>query len=166
MAGVTRPTLMETDTDDSMSADFGSGKPPVLDEISVDAVEVEDIAIDESKPPILTEEWGALADEEGSTMSDDDPKPAGRMGSLWRRLCSAADWVFGTVSLLVGLALLSVIPILNFASLGYLLQASANVARSGRLRDGFVGVRKASRLGSFVLGTWLVLLPLRQVAGM
>lgn len=86
--------------------------------------------------------------------------------TIWSRICSAADWMFGTVSLLVGLALLSVIPILNFASLGYLLQASANVARSGRFRDGFVGVRKASRLGSFALGTWLVLIPLRQVAGM
>lgn len=86
--------------------------------------------------------------------------------SIWSRICSAADWMFGTVSLMVGLALLSVIPILNFASLGYLLQASANVAKSGRFRDGFVGVRKASRLGSFALGTWLVLIPLRQVAGM
>jgi hypothetical protein len=95
---------------------------------------------------------------------EDDLAP--RTLSIWGRICSAADWMFGTVSLLVGLAILSVIPILNFASLGYLLQASANVAKSGRLRDGFVGVRKASRLGSFVLGTWLVLLPLRQVAGM
>jgi hypothetical protein len=46
-------------------------------------------------------------------------------------------------------------------SLGYLLEASGRVARSGRLRDGFVGVRKAARLGSALCGVWLMLLPLR-----
>ena len=35
------------------------------------------------------------------------------------------------------------------------------LGRSGRIRDGFVGIRKASRLGSIVLGTWVLLLPLR-----
>lgn len=84
----------------------------------------------------------------------------------WRRLMSAVDWVFGGLTLLFGLAALSVVPVLNFASLGYLLQASANVAMSGRLRDGFVGIRKASRIGSIVVGIWLALLPLRFVAGL
>ena len=83
------------------------------------------------------------------------------------RFCfSAADWVFGFFSLVLGLAILSVVPLLNFLTLGYLLHVSGRVAETGRLRDGFVGIRKASMLGSFVAGTWLVLWPVRYVSGM
>jgi hypothetical protein len=56
------------------------------------------------------------------------------------------------------------LPVLQFLSLGYLLEAGGRVARSGRLRDGFVGIRHAARVGSIILGIWLVLLPLRLVA--
>jgi hypothetical protein len=90
--------------------------------------------------------------------------------SLWRRvlggIVSMADWLFGFVSLVLGLAIFSVIPVLNFLSLGYLLHVSGRVATTGRLRDGFIGVRKASLLGSFVAGTWLVMWPARFVSGM
>lgn len=79
---------------------------------------------------------------------------------------SGVDWLFGLVALVIGLALLSVVPLLNFLSLGYLLYASARVAATGRLRDGLVGIRKASVLGSFFLGAWLVFLPVRILAGL
>ena len=79
---------------------------------------------------------------------------------------SAVDWLFGFGSLVFGLAIFSVIPLLNFLSLGYLLHVSGRVATTGRLRDGFVGVRKASTLGSFIAGTWLVLWPVRYVSEM
>jgi hypothetical protein len=82
---------------------------------------------------------------------------------VWHGLCSALEWLFGVFSLLVGLAALGTIPIAQFLSLGYLLEASGRVSRSGRIRDGFVGVRKAARMGSLVFGTWLMLLPLRFV---
>ena len=81
-----------------------------------------------------------------------------------RWLASAIDWCVGLVALLVFLAVLAALPILQFLSLGYLLEASARVARTGRLRDGFIGVRLAARAGSLVLGTWLMLLPLRLVS--
>lgn len=83
-----------------------------------------------------------------------------------RAFASALDWVFGFAALIVGLAALSIIPILNFLSLGYLLHASGRVAATGKLRDGLVGVRKASILGSFVIGTWLIFLPARIVSGL
>ena len=88
------------------------------------------------------------------------------LGRIVRGILSAMDWVFGAASLMVGLASLSVIPVLNFLSLGYLLHLSGRVATTGRLRDGFVGVRKASVLGNFLVGTWLVLWPVRIVSGM
>ncbi|MGV3663787.1 MAG: DUF4013 domain-containing protein [Prosthecobacter sp.] len=78
---------------------------------------------------------------------------------------SALDWVFGFVALIALLAACSVIPVLNFLSLGYLLHVSGTVARTGRLRDGFIGVRKASVIGTVAAGAWLVLWPARLVAG-
>ena len=77
------------------------------------------------------------------------------------------DWLFGCIALIFGLAALSVIPVLNFFSLGYLLQASARVADSkGKLRAGFIGVRKAAVLGRIVIGAWLFILPVRFVASL
>lgn len=75
-------------------------------------------------------------------------------------LCSVCEWLFGAATLLVGLAVLAGIPVLQFLSLGYLLEASGRVARNRRLRDGFIGVRTAARVGSIALGTFLMFLPL------
>jgi hypothetical protein len=83
--------------------------------------------------------------------------------SFFGRIGSALDWLFGLVSLCGALAALSVIPVLNLLSLGYLLHVSAQVSR-GRFRDGFVGVRKASRAGSIVLGVTVVLLPVQVLS--
>ena len=83
-----------------------------------------------------------------------------------RQVYSAAEWLFGVVTVIFGLAVLATLPVVQFLSLGYLLETSGRIARSGRLRDGFIGVRRAARVGSIVLGTWLVLLPLRLVASL
>ncbi|WP_395717073.1 hypothetical protein [Prosthecobacter sp.] len=81
-------------------------------------------------------------------------------------LASILDWSFGFVALLALLAACSVVPVLNFLSLGYLLHVSGTIARTGRIRDGFIGVRKASVIGSIAAGTWLVVWPARLVSGM
>jgi hypothetical protein len=85
--------------------------------------------------------------------------------SRWRRLRdtigSGAEWLFGAASLVLALAFLATYPVLQMLSLGYLLEASGRIARTGRLRDGFVGVRKAARVGGMFFGVWLMLLPLR-----
>lgn len=83
-----------------------------------------------------------------------------------RSIGSAFTWMFGFASLFIGLATLAALPILQFLSLGYLLEAGARVARSGRLRDGFVGVRQAGRVGGLIAGIWLCILPARFVSGM
>jgi len=107
-------------------------------------------------PPLLTEEPAAPA--VGVTAS--------RLRRLVRTLGAGLDWAFGLISLIVGLALLSIVPFLNFLSLGYLIHASGRVAVTGKLRSGFVGIRKASILGSFFLGAWLVSLPVRIVSSL
>ena len=84
----------------------------------------------------------------------------GRLRRAARGAGSAADWMFGTVSLIVALAVLATVPILQFASLGYLLEASGRVAREGRIRAGFVGVRKAAVLGRIAVGMAALMVPL------
>jgi hypothetical protein len=81
---------------------------------------------------------------------------------LW--IGSVIEWSIGGVALILGLALLAPLPILQFLSLGYLLEVSGRIARTRRFTAGFVGFRKAARVGSIVLGTFLLLLPLRYVA--
>ncbi|NNE91978.1 MAG: hypothetical protein HKN23_10055 [Verrucomicrobiales bacterium] len=84
----------------------------------------------------------------------------------WRKFWSFIDWSMGVLALICGLAILAVIPVLNFLSLGYLLEVSGRIARTGKFKSGWVGIRKASQVGSLVVGTWLVLLPVRLVSDM
>jgi hypothetical protein len=79
-------------------------------------------------------------------------------------IVSTTDWLFGVAALIVGLSFLATYPLLQMLSLGYLLEVSGRIYRTGRLRDGFIGVRKAARLGSIAFGAWAVLLPLRFVS--
>ncbi len=90
--------------------------------------------------------------------------PFALVWSFVRVIHSLGEWLFGIAVLMIGLAVLAALPVLQFLSLGYLLEAGGRVARSGRLRDGFIGVRLAARLGGLVLGSWLMLLPVRFVA--
>jgi hypothetical protein len=85
---------------------------------------------------------------------------------LWYGLCYVLEWLFGLASLLACLAVLAAIPVVNFLSLGYLLEASGRVAKSGRLRDGFIDIPKFARIGSMVAGTWLCLLVPRLVSSL
>ncbi|MBL9139535.1 MAG: hypothetical protein JNK85_26945 [Verrucomicrobiales bacterium] len=109
------------------------------------------------------EEPGAAIESHESTSAS--PIASGPRQSLVQRwvlgLASAIDAFFGFLSLITALAVLSVIPGLNLLSLGYLIHVSGRIAATGRLRDGWVGIRKASVIGRFAVGTWLVLLPIR-----
>lgn len=84
------------------------------------------------------------------------PLPRGFFGVIG----AAAEWCFGVCALFVGLAVLAAIPVGQFLALGYLLEAGGRVARSGRLRDGFVGVRTAAKFGGVALAGALLWLPL------
>jgi hypothetical protein len=81
-------------------------------------------------------------------------------------ISTVGEWLFGFASLIACLAALAAVPVLNLLSLGYLLDASGRVARSGRIRDGFIDIPKFARLGSLAAGTWLCLLVPRFVASL
>ena len=85
---------------------------------------------------------------------------------VWRTVCGGVDWLFGLASLLCGLAVLAAIPVVQFLSFGYLLESSGRIARTGKFRSGFIGIKTAARAGSMVLGTWLWLWPIRYVSSL
>jgi len=72
--------------------------------------------------------------------------------------------VFGWMCMIVGLAAVATILIVQFISLGYLLECSGRIAKTGKLRSGLVDLDKWARIGGLVLGTYLMLLPLPFVA--
>ncbi|MDF1738024.1 MAG: hypothetical protein P1U86_02600 [Verrucomicrobiales bacterium] len=92
-----------------------------------------------------------------------DERTPGIFRRITGRCLSAFRTLFGFITLVLGLAVISVIPILNLISLGYLLEGSGRVARSGRLRDGFIGLREFSTLGRIILASWLWFLPVRLI---
>jgi hypothetical protein len=129
-------------------------------------------AIPQTPPATETEIFdAALCDSrseaaEGADLAESLEAPQvvderGRLRRLRDAIGSAAEWLFGAASLVLALSFLATYPVLQMLSLGYLLEASGRIARTGRLRDGFVGVRKAARVGGVFFGVWLMLLPLR-----
>lgn len=109
-------------------------------------------------PPVRV--YAAEGIEEEVVVVDERSLPV----KLWLWLCSGIEWLFGLASVIAGLALLASIPIAQFVSLGYLLEVSGRISRSGKVREGFIGIRPAARLGSIILGTWLMLWPIRFVS--
>ncbi|HEX4613832.1 MAG TPA: hypothetical protein VH092_36965 [Urbifossiella sp.] len=85
------------------------------------------------------------------------PNPFGLVGRV-------AEWLFGAATLTLGLALLTAVPFGQVLVLGYLLEACGRVARTRRVRDGFVGVRAAARLGGMAVGAGVLWLPLYAVS--
>ncbi|QDV70809.1 hypothetical protein Poly24_45410 [Rosistilla carotiformis] len=90
-------------------------------------------------------------------------------GSRWKSIASGAlKWgvvrPFQTASLIILLALLSALPVLQLIALGYLLEVSGRVARSGRLRDGLFLLDQAGRIGIAVVAILILTLPIRLVA--
>lgn len=101
------------------------------------------------------------------TMSGDSvsPDPA-TAGVAWRIVAASGrgfDALVGFLVLVPALAVASAIPVLNLLSLGYLIEGSGRVARSGRLRDGFPGLAGFSVVGKAALAAWVCWLPVRLI---
>lgn len=88
------------------------------------------------------------------------PMASGVSRRVARAARSLLHQVFGLVSVLVGLAVLASIPLVQFVSLGYLLEVAGRIARTGQLRSGLIGLDKAARLGGAALGTLVCWAPL------
>ena len=77
-----------------------------------------------------------------------------------RGLASGSEWLFGVLSLMVGLSILAALPMLQFLSMGYLLESSARVRAVGPAARR-VDRRAARRRGSagWRSASWLSLVP-------
>lgn len=112
-----------------------------------------------ASPPVAE----PVADSGAEPVAESGAPPAARPGVARRARAGgarAAEWCFGVPALFVGLAVLASVPVGQFLALGYLLEVSGRVARTGRLRDGFIGVRTAARFGGAALMIGLMWLPL------
>jgi len=72
----------------------------------------------------------------------------------------------GIVTLIVGLAIVATVPILQFISLGYLLEVSGRIGRTGRIRSGFIGLKPAGVIGLFLAAGGIIWLILRYLSSM
>ena len=80
------------------------------------------------------------------------------VGAVWTFLC-------GCVGLVACLAVLAAVPVLQLCTLGWLLEAEGRLGRTGRLRGVFPGVTRAARIGSALLGLFVVSIPWLVVRG-
>ncbi len=87
----------------------------------------------------------------------------------WRNPIRCLAWLartlFGLASLTLLLAISAAVPIINFWTLGYLLDVTGRIGRQRHLRAAFPLLGLAPLFGAIVLGTWLCVLPLRLLAG-
>jgi hypothetical protein len=134
---------------------IGDGEPSLTAEITV---------VEEPKYALERDEDRPLDAPLEPHVAPTSPWPKSWPMQGWYGLCWGLEWLFGLGSVIGSLAVLAAIPVVNFISLGYLLEASGRVARSGRLRDGFIDMPKFARIGSLVAGTWLWLLVPRYVS--
>lgn len=79
-------------------------------------------------------------------------------------ITSSAEWMLGVATLIVLLAIVSAIPVVQILTLGYLLECARRVTRTGKYWSGVVGAKKAARIGSLAVGTWLCLLPVQYLS--
>ncbi len=92
-----------------------------------------------------------------ATVAQNPPNPFGLVGR-------GAEWVFGAATLTLALSLLTAVPFGQFLVLGYMLEACGRVARTRHIRDGFIGVRSAARLGGIAVAAFVLWLPLYAVS--
>ena len=119
-----------------------------------------------SLPEIIFGEASArlIAERDGVDVTSYRLPPRPSVRTPLRLIVWLIQGIFGVVSLVLLLAVIAAVPFMNFLALGYLLEGQARVARTGRLRDAFLLLDVAPRIGSIALGVWFWLLPLRLIA--
>lgn len=157
--------------------------PPVVAEVVRNAPLVQDASVASGRPvnrvelaapPVFnrTSASSAASGPDGDRVNVDVAGASRNADELSRsllfRFFDGVAWfssrLFGVVSMILLLAITASVPIAQFLCFGYLLEVTGRVARQGRLSDAMIGIDKASRLGSVLLGTWLVLIPVRFIS--
>ena len=111
--------------------------------------------------PTQTAETSSTISQTSEPNRLDNPSWVFRVGSFVGRQVSNLLGIFSVIFLL---AVTANIPIVQFLSFGYLLEVTGRLARRQPLSSAMIGLSKASKLGGIVLGTWLLLWPLRLIS--
>lgn len=95
-------------------------------------------------------------------------KPPSGPGAVRRVIRFIGKWFiarpFQLASLVVILAVLSAIPLFQLIALGYLLEVSGRVARTGKLSQGLFLLEQAGRIGVAASAVFLLSLPIRLIS--
>lgn len=99
---------------------------------------------------------------EGSSAESEEP-PVRKRRRWWAWPAVAAGFAWNLASLCVLLAVVAAIPIVQLASLGYLLRAAANLSRGEPWAHALPGLKLAGRLATFALWSAVLWLPVYLV---
>lgn len=154
-----------------LAAETPAVEPPVVHDVPHEPAERQQLAI----PPALQADAAlparALTSEpnvapqsvELSNVAlesvDTDLRPV----RWWQWPLKFVGFCWDFASLMVLLAVIAAVPIVQLASLGYLLRAAANLSQGGPWRSSFPGLKLAGRLATFALGAGLLWLPVWYV---
>ena len=83
---------------------------------------------------------------------------------VFHSIRALARWIWNMLSIVMVLSIAATIPVVQFASLGYMLECSARVARGERLRNCFPGVALAGQIFRCALAMLLTWLPIWLIA--
>jgi hypothetical protein len=121
-------------------------------------------ALPRAKPVVDSVEIPVIPEVDSPHPSFADLPPHRQILHILKSIASGIEYAFGMVCIMFGLAILAAIPVLQFLTLGYLLECGGRVARTGRFRNSLVGVRLFAHLGGIVLACWVLLIPVRLIA--
>lgn len=139
-----------------------SGDPP-----RVEVMEPVSILPPVVEPPLQPHGPDEISDDSGS-VQDVIQEDLDRRRSIWTSLAwhwpaATLSGVWNLVSLTVLLAVVAAIPIVQLVSLGYLLQAAANLSSGRSWRTALPGIQLAGRIATFAMLTALLWLPVLLV---
>ncbi|MBL8871209.1 MAG: hypothetical protein JNK90_15535, partial [Planctomycetaceae bacterium] len=139
---------------------MNSAEPPI---ITATIVPTEIITAEILPSPVEEK----LAPPPTAALSIASPDVHDKQARSWGKFAAATFWgvlnipfrLFQFASLLLLLAVCSTLPVLQLASLGYMLEAGKRIAQHGNFLYGLPGLAKAGRIGTFLLGASLTFLP-------
>jgi hypothetical protein len=138
-------------------------EPGLHDADSPVATEVRDF---ERPPPRVSETPAEIRE----VLDDNSLGGYPRFPHPFKHPLRALFWIvrtgFSLAAIFAVLAAIAAIPFASIFVLGYLLEAEARVARTGKLRYGFPLLHRGQRLATIALGVGLWLIPVALVSGM
>ncbi len=124
------------------------------------------------EPPLIPAVIASLPDSQRGSAKESHREVSAAKPWSWKRRCLALLWLpfqivyrlFQFLSLVALLAVASSIPILQLASLGYMLEIGRRISNRDRRESWLPGIEKATRLGVIALGASLSWLPVWLVS--